>query len=386
MKKIALLTSTRADYGILKPLILKIHKAKWCNFELLVTGSHLANEFGNTINEIKNDGFNCDNKFDILMASDTPDSVCKSSALATIALSNYFNNSNLDLIIMLGDRYEILAAAISALIHNVPIAHIHGGESTEGLIDEGIRHAVTKLSHIHFVSNTKYAKRVNQMGENPRYIHNVGALGIENVLNHKVSSRYNLEKSLGTKFAKTNVMITYHPLTLRSKPDIKPLKHAIDYLLLQTDSKLFISFPNADTFGMTIINYLKEIENKFKDRIFLTESFGQKNYFDLLNYVDCVVGNSSSGIIEVPYFNKPTVNIGNRQKGRIAPKSVITSNETKQSIESAIKKCLSKSFSSNKNIFKERIYGNGNTSDKILKEIRSFLNTPLYLKKFHDFK
>lgn len=386
MKKIALLTSTRADYGILRPLILKIHKAKWCNFELLITGSHLSNEFGNTIDEIKKDGLNCDRKFEILLASDSPDSVCKSSALATISFSDYFANSNPDLIIMLGDRYEILAVAISALIHNVPIAHIHGGESTEGLIDEGIRHAVTKMSHIHFVSNTNYSRRVSQMGENPRYIHNVGALGIENIFNHKAASKHNLEKSLGTKLAKTNVMITYHPLTLRSKPDIKPLKYAIDYLLMQTDSKLFISFPNADTFGITIINYLKVIEEKFKDRIFLTQSFGQKNYFDLLNYVDCVIGNSSSGIIEVPYFNKPTVNIGDRQKGRIAPKSVITANETKQSIESAIKKSLRKSFSNNKNIFKERIYGNGNTSNKILKELKKFLNTPLYLKKFHDLK
>ena len=165
MKKIALLTSTRADYGILRPLILKIHKAKWCNFELLITGSHLSNEFGNTIDEIKKDGLNCDRKFEILLASDSPDSVCKSSALATISFSDYFANSNPDLIIMLGDRYEILAVAISALIHNVPIAHIHGGESTEGLIDEGIRHAVTKMSHIHFVSNTNYSRRVNQMGD-----------------------------------------------------------------------------------------------------------------------------------------------------------------------------------------------------------------------------
>ena len=256
-----------------------------------------------------------------------------------------------------------MAVAISALIHNVPIAHIHGGESTEGLIDEGIRHAVTKMSHIHFVSNTNYSRRVNQMGENPRYIHNVGALGIENIFNHKAASKHNLEKSLGTKLAKTNVMITYHPLTLRSKPDIKPLKYAIDYLLMQTDSKLFISFPNADTFGITIINYLKVIQEKFKDRIFLTQSFGQ-NYFDLLNYVDCVIGNSSSGIIEVPYFNKPTVNIGD-EKGELLQVSYYCK-RNKQSIESAIKKVFAKVFLIT-SIFKDRIYGNGNTSNKILK-------------------
>ena len=339
-KNIALLTTSRADYGILRPLIKKLNKSTWCNLSIIVSGTHLSKNHGYTVNEIKKDGYLVEHQVDITQVGDSPNAICKSLALGVIGISECFSKSNYDLLILLGDRYEILSAASSALIHNIPIAHIHGGETTLGAIDDSIRHSVTKMADIHFASNKLHANRIIQMGEDKRLVFNVGSLGVENIYKHKFLSRKELEKKITTKLLKKNFMITYHPVTKARKENLKPLIYALNFLLTIPSSKIFISFPNADTFGNSIIDFLKEKFKKYPQKIHLIDSFGQDLYFSLLKHVDCVVGNSSSGIIEAPYIRIPTVNIGNRQKGRDAPKSVFHANETKKSIEDMINQAL----------------------------------------------
>ena len=380
--KICVVTGSRAEYGLLRLLIDKIEKSDNLQLILIVTGMHLSPEFGLTINDIENDGYVISDKVEMLLSSDTPSSIGKSIGLGLIGFSDKLNHHKPDLLIVLGDRYEIFAAAISALLSCIPIAHIHGGESTEAAIDESIRHSITKMSNFHFVAAKKYADRVIQLGENPKNVFNVGGLGIDAIKNIKILSKSKLQKLLNFEFGIKNLIITFHPVTLEFDASKNYMKELLDALYELNDIHLIFTMPNADTNGRIIMSM---IENFCKERknAKCFKSLGQLKYLSCLNYVDGVVGNSSSGLIEAPAFKKATVNIGDRQNGRLKAKSIIDCKNDKNSIIFAIKKIYTKEF---KKELKKVInpYGNGGASDQILKKISEIKLVNILKKEFYD--
>jgi len=381
-KRVCVLTGTRAEYGLLKWLMKDIQLSKKLSLQLIVTGAHLSPEHGNTFYEIEEDGFKIDKKCDILLNSDSPLAVSKSFGLGVIGISEALSNLKPDILVLLGDRYEVLSAACAALLNKIPIAHLHGGEATEGLIDEAIRHSVTKISHLHFVSTETYRNRVIQLGEKPDFVKNVGALGIDGIKRQKLLSKKELEHSIDFKFQKRNLILTFHPVTLEKATSKKHIKHVLGALEDMKDLGLIITMPNSDPDSKIIFETLKEFsqDNKLSKTY---SSLGQLNYLSCLQYVDGVIGNSSSGLIEVPSFNKGTINIGKRQQGRISGDTVIHC----EPIESEIKIALEKLFS---NKFKKSItsssnpYGNGGSSKKIVQELESLSLDNILFKEFND--
>ncbi len=385
-KKICVVTGTRAEYGLLRWVIEGIHKSKDFELILIVTGSHLSPEFGLTVNEIKADGYLISDKVDMLLSSDTPTAISKSIGLGLIGFADKLEFHKPDLLVLLGDRYEIYAAAIAAMISRIPIAHIHGGESTEGVIDESIRHSITKMSHFHFVAAKDYKKRVVQLGENPKSVFEVGGLGVDSINKIKLMSKEMLEKNLGFKFWEKNLLVTFHPVTLdqnTSKAQIEQILKAFEKF---NDINFIFTMPNADTDGRIIIEKIKNFCNLHRNSICF-KSLGQLKYLSCLRYVDGVIGNSSSGLIEVPSFFKGTINIGDRQKGRLKASSIIDCEPNEKDIVDSIIKLYSKEFHYPlKNTINP--YGNGSASKKILEIIKKIdfdkdLNTTLK-KKFHD--
>lgn len=384
MKKILIVTGSRAEYGLLKPLIKELIK-KELDLGLLVTGTHLEKKFGYSISEIEKDGFPIWDRIKINAKGLGPNSICKSLSLAIRKVSNFFEKISPDLIIVLGDRYELLAICQVATVYKIPIAHIHGGEKTEGLIDESIRHSITKMSHLHFASTDAYRKRIIQMGEKPSSVFNVGALGVENIKKIKRYTKLELENFYKIKFCKIIFLITYHPATLSYKSPQKSINQILK-VLSNFDNAFFIfSYPNADTFGNKIIKPIKIFKQKNKKNCFIEKNIGLERYISLMNICDVVVGNSSSGIIEAPTLGIPTVNIGIRQKGRIKSTSIIDCNEDEISIEKSIKKALSKSF---KITAKKCLnpYYKINTSKIIADKIFQINPKSLLLKSFYDLK
>ncbi len=385
-KKICVVTGTRAEYGLLRWVIEGIHDSKDFELILIVTGSHLSPEFGFTVNEIKSDGYLISDKVEMLLSSDTPNAISKSIGLGLIGFADKFECYKPDLLVLLGDRYEIYSAAIAAMISRIPIAHIHGGESTEGVIDEAIRHSITKMSHFHFVAAKDYKKRVVQLGENPKSVFEVGGLGIDSINKIKLLSREMLEKNLGFKFWEKNLLVTFHPVTLEqntSKAHIEQILKAIEKF---KDINFIFTMPNADTYGRIIIEKINKFCNSNRNSICF-KSLGQLKYLSCLKYVDGVIGNSSSGLIEVPSFFKGTINIGDRQKGRLKASSIIDCEPNEKDIIKSIVKLYSKEFHHS---LKKTInpYGNGSASNKILEIIKNIdldkdLNATLK-KKFHD--
>lgn len=384
MKKIAILTTTRAEYGLLKPLIKAIRDSGNLELQLLVSGMHLMPEFGNTFEQIEKDGFTIAAKIHDGLQGDKPRDIVKAIGKAMIGFGEVFDNLNPEMLIVLGDRSELMAAVASAVIYNIPVAHIHGGETTEGAYDELFRHAITKMSHLHFVSNEVYRQRIIQMGETPNRIFTVGALGVDSIKGQKLLNRVDFENSISRKLNKKSALITFHPVTMENataEAQFRELLRALDRL---DETTLIFTKPNSDRDGSSIIALLEEYVNKNKHKAISFDSLGQLRYLSALQHVDFVIGNSSSGILEVPYFNIPTINIGDRQKGRLSPLSVVHCKPEHEEISKAIDRAYAPEFLKGiKN--QEQLYGEGNAVEKIITEISDF--DPSNLKKsFYDLK
>lgn len=362
-KNIGVLTATRAEFGLLKPLILRLKKADYCSLKLLVTGAHLSSAFGNTYKEIEDAGIPIDVKIECLTEGDTPRDISNNMAMAITGFGEYFESNPLDLLIVLGDRYETLAVCIAAMNAEIPIAHIHGGETTEGLIDEAVRHSITKMSQLHFVTTDVYKNRVVQMGENPSRVFNVGALAVENIVNTDFLSRKDLGEELGIDLSGDYGVVTYHPVTLDKNSGIdqfKELTSAMD----EFEMPFIITKANADAGGRRINSIIDKYASS-RNNVVAVTSLGVRRYLSAVREAAVVVGNSSSGIIEAPVLHVPTVNIGDRQKGRLMPESVISCEADKGKIVDAIKVALSDSFREIVQTMSNP-FGNGTTSKQIV--------------------
>ncbi len=384
MKNICIVTATRAEYGLLKPVIKKLSRDSEFVIKLVVTGMHLSPEFGLTYQEIENDNIEIDKKIEILLSADSASSVSKTMGLAMMGFGDYFSENHFDAVILLGDRYEILSIACTAMNAQIPIIHLHGGETTEGAIDEAVRHAVTKMSYLHLTSTEEYRKRVIQMGESPERVFCVGALGVENAIHTQFISKNTLETDLNFKLDGPFAVVTFHPVTLENnsaETQIRELLAALEYF---PDWKFIITKSNADKEGR-IINTLLDNYAMYHKNVRIYDSLGMVRYLSALKYCNMVIGNSSSGIIEAPTFKIPTINIGDRQKGRIKAQSIIDSIPDKNSI---IKAMQTADSMMRQGAFKNVInpYGDGNTSEKIIHIIkRVFCDSEVNMKKiFYD--
>jgi GDP/UDP-N,N'-diacetylbacillosamine 2-epimerase (hydrolysing) len=384
MKKICIATGTRAEYGLLKPLIDKVYKADDLELQLAVTGMHLSTEFGLTYHEIEEDGYPIAAKIEMLLGSDTPVGITKSMGLALIGFADFFEDYKPDIVVILGDRYEMLMVASAAMVAKIPIAHIHGGERTEGAMDEAIRHSISKMSQLHFTSTEEYRRRVIQLGEQPCNVYNVGSLGIENIEMVNLMGKEELEQNLGFQFTDKTLMVTYHPVTLDGISTEQQFQNLLQVIDKHEDISVIFTKANADTNGRIINQMIDEFVHKNDARCVEFTSLGMLRYLSSLQYCSAVVGNSSSGIIEVPAFGIPTVNIGDRQKGRVHPESVIDCGNSSSEMEEALQKALSVAFRK-KAAGCANPYEGKETSEKIIGIIKESLNKGINLKKeFYD--
>lgn len=366
-KKICVVTATRAEYGLLSGLLKEISKSETFLLQIIVTGMHLSPEFGFTYKEIENDGFKINDKVEALLSSDSAVGVAKSMGLTSIGFAEALDKLRPDLIIILGDRFEMLAVAQVALILQIPIAHIAGGDVTEGAYDDAIRHSISKMSNLHFATNKIAEKRLIQLGEDPQAVFNVGSLGIDNIKNTKLLSLKELSKQMNFNFLKKNILITLHPVTVETsytKKYAEILLEALDEIKIVFDIGFIFTKANADNGGREI-NYLFENYCNDNKNAKIYDSLGKIKYLSCLQYIDAVVGNSSSGLYEVPSFNKATINVGSRQLGRLKASSVIDVDFEKNQIKNAIIKAL------NKNIATENPYGEGETAYKIIDVLKN---------------
>jgi GDP/UDP-N,N'-diacetylbacillosamine 2-epimerase (hydrolysing) len=386
MKKIiSVLTATRAEYGLLKPIIEKLFMIEDFDVRVVVTGAHLSSEFGLTFKEIENDGIIIDEKIEILLSSDTSAAISKSMGLAMIGFADYFERLMPDILVLLGDRYETLAVAATAMNQRIPIIHLYGGETTEGAIDESIRHAITKLSYLHFTSTEEYRRRVIKLGEDPSRVFCVGAIGIENILNEELMDISELEKSINFVLNKPYAMVTYHSVTLEDNSAKEQMRELLDACKTFSDIKYIFTKSNADSNGRIINQMIDEFVNSNQNAVAFS-SLGTRRYLSALRHCDMVIGNSSSGIIEAPSFGVPTINIGDRQKGRLQALNVINCKPFSKDIIKAMEIALSDEFRTNiKSVTNP--YGDGRTSEKIIEIIQEFvLNNKIKIKKkFYDF-
>ena len=364
MKKVCVVTGSRAEYGLLKKLLVLMKKDKTLNTQLIVTGSHLSKKHGLTVQNIVKDKIKIKNKIDLNLRKDDSISLANSMSTGLTKFVKVFNNNNPDVVILLGDRYEIFIAAVAATLLRTPIGHIHGGEITKSLVDEAFRHSISKMSHIHFTATEEYKKRVIQLGENPKNVYCVGGLGVDNIKSTNLYSRHDLEKKLKIRFQKQIVIATYHPETLKknsSKNNLYNLFNALDTL---KETTVIFTVPNSDLESVEIHNLISKLISKRKN-FYLFKSLGQKKYYSCCKYSNFMIGNSSSGLLEMPSFKKFTINIGERQSGRIKAKTVIDCNTHFKDIIRAIQYCLDK-----KNLKKIKKtfnpYGNGGASLKII--------------------
>ena len=382
MKKICIVTGTRAEYGLLYWLMMELKKAPNITLQIVVTGMHLSPEFGYTFHEIEKDGFKIDKKIEMLLSADSAISISKSMGLAQISFSEAFDDLSPDILVLLGDRYEAFSAASAAMISNIPIAHIHGGETTEGAIDESMRHAITKMSHIHFTAMKSYSDRVIQLGENPMNVFNVGGLGIENIKKLQLLNKDEFEESILFKLAKKNILVTFHPVTLELNSSAIQFQELLDAIDTLHDTNIIFTKCNSDADGR-VINYMIDKYVSQRKNAISFISLGQLRYLSALKHVDMVVGNSSSGLAEVPSFKIPTINIGDRQKGRIKATSVIDCKPYKIEILKAFNKANDKAFLQ---IIKKVVnpYGDGIASNKIVKVLNSIDLKNILKKKFYN--
>jgi len=382
MKKIALVTGTRAEYGLLKTLIRAIQNDQDFQLQLIVTGMHLMAEFGNTYQEIEQDGFTIDARVEDGLDGDTSAAITKSMGRAMVGFADVFERLKPDLLIVLGDRSEILVAVTAAMIASIPVAHIHGGETTEGAYDEFIRHAITKMSHLHFASTEAYRNRIIQLGENPTKVFNVGAIGIDSIRRLELLDKKSFEASISKKLDKKAVLVTFHPVTLEDASSEKQFQALLQALDILKDTTLIFTKPNSDKGGHIISKMIDDYVTQKPAKAISFHSLGQLRYLSALQYVDFVIGNSSSGILEVPYFKIPTINIGDRQKGRIMPSSVINCTPEYEHINRAITLAGTNQFLS-KIQQQQNLYGEGNATHQIIKQIKKFDFTQKK-KSFYD--
>ena len=382
MRKICIITGTRAEYGLFYWLMKEIDNNNNLELQVIATGMHLSAEFGNTYQQLEKDGFTINKKVDMLLSSDTEVAISKSMGLGIIGFSDAFDDLKPDLLVVLGDRFEIFSAVSAAMIAKIPVAHIHGGESTEGAFDESIRHSITKMSHLHFAATDEYRNRIIQLGEHPSKVFNVGGLGIDNINKLKLLSKKDFENSTGFKFVEKNILVTFHPVTLEkftSKIQFQALLSSIDKL---ENIGIIFTKTNSDTGGRIINNMIDAYVSKHNNAIAFT-SMGQLHYLSALQFVDAVVGNSSSGLLEAPSFKIGTINIGDRQKGRIKAESVINCFPDEESIDSALKQIYLKSFQSVLNCV-ENPYGHGGASKNIFNIIKNINLDGILKKHFYD--
>ncbi|WP_313956317.1 UDP-N-acetylglucosamine 2-epimerase [Aliarcobacter cryaerophilus] len=384
MKKICVVTGTRAEYGLLYWLLKEIEADKELELQVIVTGMHLSPEFGLTYKEIEKE-FKINKKIEMLLSSDTSVGISKSMGLAQISFAESYYELKPDIVIVLGDRYEIFSATSAAMIARIPIAHIHGGEKTEGAFDESIRHSITKMSHLHFTATQEYKNRVIQLGEHPSRVFNVGGMGIENIKRLKLLSKDEFEKSIEFKLNIKNILVTFHPVTLENstaKEQFQQLLGAIDE---SEETNIIFTKANSDTDGRVINKMIDEYVTKNSNKSIVFTSLGQLRYLSALQYVDAVVGNSSSGLAEAPSFKIGTINIGDRQKGRIKASSVIDCEPNKDSILKSFEKLYSKEF---QETLKTTInpYGNGCVSKKIVEILKNVDLKNILKKSFYDLR
>jgi UDP-N-acetylglucosamine 2-epimerase (non-hydrolysing)/GDP/UDP-N,N'-diacetylbacillosamine 2-epimerase (hydrolysing) len=378
-RKICIVTGSRAEYGLLYWLMKEVHADPDMELQIIATGMHLSPEFGLTYKVIEQDGFHIDAKVEMLLSSDTPVGIAKSIGIGTIGFADAFERLEPDIVVVLGDRYEILSVVQAALVALIPVAHIAGGDTTEGAFDEAIRHSVTKMSHLHFVTNEQAARRVRQLGEDPRRIFNFGSPGLDNIRRLKMLDRKELESVLDFRFRKHNLLVTYHPATLERQTvqdQVLALFAALE--ALGDDFGILFTKPNADTDGRLISGMIDDFVAGHANARAYT-SLGQLRYLSVMSQIDAVVGNSSSGLYEAPSLGKPTVNIGDRQKGRLQAESVVNCIPTREAIDSAIKRALTMDCTGVVNP-----YGDGNSAVRI-KEALKALEDPRALLKKHFF-
>lgn len=383
MKKICIVTGTRAEFGLLSHLMQLIANDSELDLQVIATGMHLSPEFGYTYDDIIKEGFKVDKKIEILLSSDTSVGVSKSMGLAQISFAEAYEELKPDLVLVLGDRFEIFSAVSAAMIARIPVAHLNGGEKTEGAIDESIRHSITKMSHLHFTATEEYRKRVIQMGESPDRVFNVGEVGLDNIFLKKLYSREEFEESIGFKLNKRNILITFHPVTLEkgmAEKQFAELLSAVDEL---EDTTIIITHSNADMEGRKIIELIKDYVAGNPHKAIAFPSLGYHRYLSALQYMDAVVGNSSSGIVEAPSFKIATINIGNRQKGRIQADSVVNCEPVKEEILKAFNEIESNTFKSKLKAV-ENPYGNGGSSQKVIDILKRVDLSYLLDKTFYD--
>ena len=381
MRRICVVTGSRAEYGILRNLMRAIKDDPELTLQVIATNQHLSKLQGETYKEIERDGFIIDYK--VYMADDeAPDnanSTAKAISRGVAGFADAFDALQPDLLLILGDRYEMLAVASTALIYKIPIAHLHGGEITEGAFDDAIRHAITKMSHLHFTSTEAYRKRVIQLGEQPERVFNVGALGVENIKKGELLSKEEIEQSLNFKLTDKCLLCTYHPVTLSEMSSEAQVVNLLGALDKHKDFHIIFTYSNSDTNSQIIIKRIQEYVDRDPERCMFIPSLGQKRYFSTLKYMTAVIGNSSSGIIEVPSFGIPTLDIGERQRGRIAASSVIHCGYSAEEIEKGLQKVVAYGHNSIDNPY----YKEG-TCETILKTIKSFPLEKLVQKHFYD--
>lgn len=364
MKTIIVATATRAEYGLLRPVIKLLLEKKDLKTKIVVTGAHLSPEFGMTVHEIDDDGIIIDKKIEILLSSDTPVAISKSMGLAMISFAEYFEESQPDALLVLGDRYETLAICCAAMNARIPIFHMYGGETTEGAVDEAIRHSITKMSYLHFTSTEMYRRRVIQLGEDPGRVYTVGAVGVENALKTELMSREALEKNLGCQLGENYAVVTFHPVTLEHASSKKQMEELLKVTEAFPDMKFLFTKANADADGRIINACIEDFLQAHKN-IYLYSSLGMKRYLSAVKNAQVVIGNSSSGLVEVPTFGIPTVNIGDRQKGRLQADSIINCEPEYKEMKNAINKAISREFRERVRVVKNP-YGDGNTSSKVV--------------------
>ncbi|WP_027087205.1 UDP-N-acetylglucosamine 2-epimerase [Cohnella panacarvi] len=382
-RKICVITGTRAEYGLLTWLMKEINGDRELDLQVIATGMHLSPEFGLTYKQIEQDGFQIDARVEMLLSSDSPVGISKSIGLGTIGFADAYERLQPDLVVILGDRFEILAAAQAAMIARIPIAHLHGGETTEGVIDEAIRHAITKMSHLHFVAAEPYRQRVIQLGEDPQRVFNFGAPGIDNIVKLELLDREEFENSISFSLGQRNFLVTYHPVTLYKQGPERAFEELLRSFDEYPEAHVIFTKSNADTDGRIINQMIDEYVRANSGRAVAFTSLGQLRYLSAIQHVDVVIGNSSSGLIEVPLFKKATINLGDRQSGRLKADSVIDCNEKKEDIVNAISIALSQDFQTSLAHI-ESLYGAGNVAIQIKNVLKMVNLDGITVKKFYD--
>jgi GDP/UDP-N,N'-diacetylbacillosamine 2-epimerase (hydrolysing) len=381
-RKICVITGSRAEYGLLRWVMQGVKDHSDLTLQIIATGMHLSKDFGLTFREIENDGFQINCKIEMLSSDDSPLGIAESMSSGLIGIAKALDKLKPNIVLVLGDRFEIFVSVTAALVAKIPVAHLHGGEVTVGAFDDAFRHGITKMSHLHFVATQEYRNRVIQLGENPNSVFLVGGLGVDSINRLKLLDRKDLEDELNIEFSENNLLITFHPATLDESSISSQMQELLNALTDLKNTTLLFTMPNADTGGQTIIKMISKFVSK-NPNSHAFKSLGQLNYFSCIAQVDGVIGNSSSGLLEVPSFKKGTINIGDRQKGRLQARSVINCEPSKHSITDAIHRLYSEEFKDNL-ISTVNLYGEGGESARIVQIISTISLEQIVKKTFYD--